>query len=265
MMNINRIKDSFNARMQNKQSKCFEKTKYGKELARLKDCHRGQRCFVIGNGPSLQADDLQHIYEKGIPTFATNRVFKIFDKTEWRPTYYVTEDILLMQDVQELIAEMPVKKRFVPINLKWYKGIDIYNADYFYIEYQNPMKETFGLSTNIAHCIRCRGTVTTTCLQIAIYMGFSEIYLIGVDHNFAKMFDKDGKVIVDNSIKNHFDDNYDKGIIDQGFHVDSATEAYMDVERLCRHKGNVRVFNATRGGKLEVFERIDLDSLLLEV
>ena len=261
-MEIVKIKESLEAHIQNWQSKHFERTVYGKKLALLKDSHKGEKCFVIGNGPSLQVEDLDMIYKKKIPTFATNRVFKIFDKTEWRPTYYVSEDILLMKDAQDIINDMPVKGRFIPINLKWFEGVDIPNADYFYIEYNKPMKETFGLSLDIPHNIRCRGTVTTTCLQLAIYMGFSEIYLIGVDHNFAKMFDKNGNVVIDNSIKNHFVDDYDKGIYDQGFHVDNATEAYMDVERLSRKMKNFRIFNATRGGKLEVYERVDLDSIL---
>ena len=157
---------------------------------------------------------------------------------------------------------MPVKHRFIPINLKWYENVDIPNAEYFYIEYQNPLTDTFGLSLDVPKYIRCRGTVTTTCLQLAIYMGFSEIYLIGVDHNFAKMFDKNGNVVIDNTIKNHFSDDYDKGIFDQGFHVDEATEAYMNVEQLSRKLKTFKVYNATRGGKLEVYERVDFDSLL---
>lgn len=261
-MNLNHLKLSIQAHKQNWESSHFEKTKYGKKLYTLKNSHKGEKCFVIGNGPSLKVKDLEELHKKGIPTFATNRIFKIFDKTDWRPTYYVSEDILLMRDAQDVIKNMPTNGRFIPINLQWYEGVDIPNADYFYIEYKDPMKETFGLSTDIPRCIRCRGTVTITCLQIAIYMGFSDIYLIGVDHNFAKMFDKNGNVVIDHSIKNHFVDDYDKGIIDQGFHVDEATEAYMDVERLSRKMGTFRVYNATRGGKLEVYERVDLDSIL---
>ena len=263
-MRIQHFKESIQARLHNQESRHFERTQYGKALAKLKDSYYGEKCVVIGNGPSLTVTDLQKLQKKGIVTFAMNRVFKIFDQTDWRPTYYVSEDILLMQDAQEIIRDMKVKGRFIPINLKWFHGVEIPNADYFYIEYQEPMPETFKLSINIPHCIRCRGTVTVTCLQLAAYMGFSEIYLIGVDHNFAKMFDKDGNVIIDPSIQNHFVEDYDKGIVDQGFHVDEATEAYMDVERLSRKMGTFRVFNATRGGKLEVFERIDLDKLLAD-
>ena len=259
---MSRIIDSLNARIQKEQSHKFEMTKYGRSLAKLKDSRKGEKCIIVGNGPSLLADDLEVVYKKGIETFATNRIFKIFDQTDWRPTYYVSEDILLMEDAQDIIRDMDVEKRFIPINLKWFQGVDIPNADYFYIEYNKEITETFNLSIDIPHCIRCRGTVTVTCLQLAIYMGFSEIYLIGVDHSFAKMFDRNGNVVIDDSIKNHFTDDYDQGIIDQGFNVDNATAAYMDVERLSRKMGTFRVFNATRGGKLEVFERVDLDDVL---
>ena len=261
-MGFDKIKKSLEVRIQNRASRNFERTRYGKKLALLKDSHKGEKCFIIGNGPSLLVEDLEKLQKNGIITFATNRIFKIFEKTVWRPTYYVSEDILLMKDAQKIIRDMEVEGRFIPINLKWYESVDIPNADYFYIEYEEPMKENFGLSVDIPHSIRCRGTVTTTCIQLAIYMGFSEIYLIGVDHNFAKMFDKNGNVVIDNSIKNHFADDYDKGIIDQGFHVDEATEAYMDIERLSKKMGTFRIYNATRGGKLEVYERVDLDAIL---
>ncbi len=258
-----RIIDSLTARKQNWQTAHFERTKYGKKLKKLENSHTGERCFVVGNGPSLTVADLELIARNNIDTFATNRIFKLFNQTNWRPTYYVSEDILLMQDAQEIIHDMDVTKRFIPINLKWYEGVEIDNADWYLEEYNDPMESTFGLSTDISKKIKCRGTVTTSCLQIALYMGYSEIYLIGVDHNFAKMFDKNGNVVVDETIKNHFSEDYDKGIVDQGFQVDSATEGYLDADRLSRKKGNSRIFNATRGGKLEVFERVDIDKLLL--
>ncbi len=256
------IKKSIQARKQSWDSKHFERTKYGKHLSTIKNSHKGEKCIIVGNGPSLTVEDLNKIKKLGIQTFATNRIFKLFNQTEWRPTYYVSEDILLMEDAQDIIRDMPVEKRFIPINLKWYKGVDIPNADYFYINYRQERQDDFGLSIDIPRFIRSRGTVTVTCLQLAVYMGFSGIYLIGVDHNFAKMFDKDGNVVINKAIKNHFVDDYDEGIVDQGFHVDDATAAYIDVERLSQKLGTFRVFNATRGGKLEVYERVDLDTIL---
>lgn len=260
-MLLRRMMMSLQARSQDWQSRHFEKTRYGKDLAKLKDTHKGETCVVVGNGPSLRAADLQKLYEKGIATFGTNRVFKIFDQTDWRPTYYVSEDANILRGVQKEVSQLSAEKKFIPINLKWYEEIEISDANYFYMDYSGRYEENFGLAIDISHAVPCRATVTITCLQLAIYMGYSNIYLIGVDHNFAKMIDKNGNVIVDNSIQSNFLANYQSDIPDLGFSIDAATEAYFNVEQLSRKLKTFLVFNATRGGKLEVYERVDFDTL----
>lgn len=260
---LNRIQKSIQAHIQNYQSKHFEQTKCGKQLAALKDIHKGEKCFIIGNGPSLTAADLDRIQESGIPSFAMNRVFNIFPQTKWRPTYYCSEDVLILGPTQEQVTAMEAKIKFVPINLKWYEGIEIPNALYFWMDYDSDAKETFNLSLDCAHSIRCRGTVTSTCIQLAIYMGFSEIYLIGTDHNYSKSIDLNGNVVEDTSVKDYFVEGYDADVKDQVVHdMRAPTMAFCDAEQLSRKLKTFRIFNATRGGKLEVFARVDLDTLL---
>ncbi len=260
-MKLKHIQDAAEARMQNWQSRHFELTRYGRSLAKLKNSHKGETCFVIGNGPSLRAEDLQVLHEHRIPCFGSNRIFKIFDQTDWRPAFFASEDVIILRGIQREVEAIPAERKFIPINLKWYEGIDIRDADYFYLDYSEDLGDTFGMSLDAAHAVKCHATITTTCIQLAIYMGFARIYLLGVDHNFAKMIDKNGNVVTDATIKNHFTEEYDKDIIDQGFQIDGATEAYLNLERLSRKLGTFRVFNATRGGKLEVFERVDFDDL----
>ena len=57
MISLHPIK-SLIARRQSYLSKNFEKSKYGKKLIKLKDIHKGERCFLIGNGPCLKSEDL---------------------------------------------------------------------------------------------------------------------------------------------------------------------------------------------------------------
>ena len=263
-MTLDYMLKALKARKQNRQSRHFEKTSYGRALARFKDIHKGEICVITGNGPSLNARDLQLLHEKGVVTFASNRVYNIFEQTDWRPTYYVSEDVNVLRGIQDKAAAVPAKAKFMPINLKWYENVDIPGANYFYMDYSQGDPETFGISLDVPHSIVCRSTVTTTCMQLAIYMGFSEIYLIGVDHSFAKMVDKDGNVIIDNSIRSHFVDNYNSDIEDLGYNIDATTQAYLNVEQLSRKLGSFRIFNATRGGKLEVYERVDFDKVFQE-
>ena len=87
---LDRISASIQARMVRPWVvKNYEKTRYGKRIARLRNKHAGQRCFIVANGPSLRPEDLDLLQRSGEITFGMNRIYKLFDQTRWRPTYYV--------------------------------------------------------------------------------------------------------------------------------------------------------------------------------
>ena len=58
-------------------------------------------------------------------------------------------------------------------------------------------------------------TVSYMCLQLAIYMGFKEIYLLGIDHNYKVTLLPNGEIKEDNEVQNHFSDNYDLPVLPQ--------------------------------------------------
>lgn len=240
----------------------FNKSNYACSIQKYNNKHRGERCFILGNGPSLNINDLNTLYENNEITFATNRIYKVFPNTRWRPTYYCCEDPLIIKEKQDEINAIKSEEKFIPINLKWYHGVNIKNSCKFYLNYNRNDEEKFSFSTDISQQINCRGTVTFTCMQIAVYMGFSEIYLLGVDHNYKRIIDENGKIIEDNSVNDYFCEGYDDDIKDIVVHdMGQNTRAYEDAKRFCEQKGNIKIYNATRGGRLEVFERIDFDSL----
>jgi hypothetical protein len=153
----------------------FQWTIYGIQLRKLKNIHKGSRCFIVGNGPSLTAEDLTKLYQLGEVTFAMNRIYHIFDKTLWKPTYYCCEDPLIIKEKQKEINEIKCSYKFIPINLKWYHGVNINKPYYYFSNYKRDRDGIHPVSTDISRQINCRGTVTFTCIQIAIYMGFKEI------------------------------------------------------------------------------------------
>ena len=100
-------------------------------------------------------------------------------------------------------------------------------------------------------------------MQLAAYMGFSEIYLLGVDHNYQKTIDLNGNVVVDPNAKDYFCEGYDADIKDVVVHdMGNNTRAYMDAKKYCDATGCTTIYNATRGGKLEVFKRVNFDELV---
>ena len=86
----------------------FPMTANDRKLAALKDKHKGQRCFVIGNGPSLRISDLDRLKDE--ITFASNKIYLAFEETDWRPTYYTAVDRLVIESLHEVISHLDLTK-----------------------------------------------------------------------------------------------------------------------------------------------------------
>lgn len=257
MIILNPIK-SLDARWKNHQMHHFESTRWGKCLRSLKGKYRGKRCFIIGNGPSLRAEDLDRLKDEY--TFAFNRIYYIFDQTEWRPTFYCTQDSKIAQaSCKEMKEKIKTPYFFAPINLKWYENVDL-ESDYFFAPKQAG-ENVPDFCEDIPHQIGVGNTVAYTAMQLAVYMGFSEIYLLGIDHSFAVYQDKDGNIIKDSEARDYFCDQYNQDK-DQLFipKLDISTLSYLAAQKYASSHP-VKIYNATRGGKLEVFPRVGFDSL----
>ena len=248
---------SIEARYQSYTIQTFCKSKFSKRLRALKNTHDGETCFIVGNGPSLSPDDLEVLHKNNIPTFGFNRIFLIFDKTDWRPTYYISQDEKMLRNCIEQVNEMDLPYKFIPLQLKYYFGINIKDALYFNMQADDsiPFEE-------FANIVENSNTVAYTAAQLAAYMGFKKIYLIGVDHSFSVVQNDKGEIIRDNNAKDYFTDDYN-GDKDELYipNLDASTRAFLKMKKNCDAAG-IEVYNATRGGKLEVFPRVDFDDLL---
>ena len=92
-------------------------------------------------------------------------------------------------------------------------------------------------------------------------MGFKEIYFIGVDHHFQISQNNKGEIIVDNTVKDYFSDKYNEDKANLFIpNTEKSTLAYIALKDECDKRG-IKVYNATRGGKLEVFPRVEFDTL----
>lgn len=218
----------------------------------------GKRCFIIGNGPSLKEGDLEKISQHGDVSFAANRIYNVFPDVNWRPTYYGVCDIKLFNNSRNEINKVEGIK-FIPL--------DIYSSsanikDGYYTWSRVPV--TFfnkppRFANKITDCFGEGGTITYHFLQMAVSMGFKEIYLLGVDFSFSYGIGPDGKYFEDKTIKqNHH--SKDNTPLDTVPNLYNQFRAYESAKKYAKSHG-IHIYNATRGGKLEVFERIDFDKL----
>lgn len=261
---IRRFSESIKSRyVQPWKQKHFEKTKYGRRIAKYKDKFVGQRCFFIGNGPSLRAEDLTRLQNAGEVTFAFNRIYNIFDQTQWRPTYYISVDEKMLQGCAETVDQLNLPVKFIPINMRWYHGINIHDAVEFLMKAPRENNgEPLDFSSNIAKEVYQSGTCMYAAAQIAAYMGFKEIYLIGVDHHFQISQNNKGEIVIDNSAKDYFSDQYNEDRENLYIpNTEKSTLTYLAMKQQCSQRG-IQVYNATRGGMLEVFERVSFDEVI---
>lgn len=252
-------------RFQSYQLKRFKNTSHGRYMAKIHNTHLGESCFVIGNGPSLSADDLTVLKNKNIDSFAVNRIFKIFPMTDWRPTYYVNTDYVLLRDVLPEVEKIDCKDKLIPLQDKYYHNVCVKGAHYFFRNDIRENDQKDGFSLDCTRQVNTRGTVTVDCMQLAMHMGYRHIYLLGVDHNFDKVITESGEVVIDPSVKNYFVEGYDDDVTDEVTHdLGNTTKAYRDIKKFCDING-VEALNATRQTKLDVFERVSFEDAVKRI
>lgn len=237
----------------------FPFSRNGKNIKTLKNLHLNKRCFIIGNGPSLIAEDLDKF--KNEITFAFNRIYYIFDQTDWRPTYYCSEDDKTILESKDEINNLKIENKFFPVNFPWDYKIHFKNAKYFIFKFGDRNVEP-KFSEDIVKGIYWGNTVAYTAIQLAVYMGVKEIYLLGVDHNFSRMVNDKGEIVIDETAKDYFTEKYNRDKEDLYIpNIEVSTRAFTAAKKYAdRH--NIKIFNATRGGKLEVFERVEFDKII---
>lgn len=223
--------------------------------ASLKDKYKGKRGFVIGNGPSLKVDDLDALHNE--VTIASNKIYMIFSETAWRPTIYTVADRILWPKINS-----EIENHFPIIHIPDYldrgglKSIRYWKSPLTFFKKKCSIDLTEGAYGG--------HTVTYENLQIAMHLGLNPIYMIGCDHNYkGEKNVTAGIPIRQSDEQTHFVKNYRKpGEVVLPAAIHEMEKAYTRA-RKAAEMNNIRIFNATRGGQLEVFERIDFDKIVI--
>lgn len=227
------------------------KVYYNPAIAQLKNIHINEKCVIVATGPSLKIADLDILAKKSILTFGVNKIGYAYEKTKWRPTYFVGEDKALLESeyFNSIKPEEQCEYAFLADTSEcfWRKE---HRANI--LKYHLCDEWAFGrypkFSEDLSKKSYVGGTIVYTCIQLAVYMGFQKIYLLGVDFTGAGEH---------GSRYSHF---YSEKELTSVSYTDQVVTAYEKAKRYADKHG-IRIYNATRGGKLEIFERINFDDL----
>ena len=224
-----------------------------KELRQFKNIHKGERCFIIATGPSLIIEDLEKLRDEY--TLSMNSVCLIFDQTDWRPTYYGIQDEHVFGKIEKTLKESKLKNIFVSDSIKkkysildsWYE----FPLNKAYHSYQWRFKQDYfaKFSSDFYKRVYDGYSITYSLIQLAVYMGFKEVFLLGCDNNYSD--DRNKQHFVESG---HYDPTYK-------FAGDRMTVGYYEAQKYAL-ANDLKIYNATRGGMLEVFPRVNLDEIL---
>jgi len=223
------------------------------QLETWRDRYQGQRCFVVGNGPSLRKTDLSQL--DGEFTFGMNRIYLAFEEYNFTTSCLVSVNDLVLEQCHQEINALSIP-RFVTWRARQFfkagESTMFLDTDY------TPPEDFNGDATGRLF----EGfTVTYVCLQLAYFMGFSKAILIGVDHNFTTQGPANAMVTSEGDDPNHFSAQYfGKGFRWQLPDLEGSERAYRLAKAAYEADGR-QILDATVGGKLDIFPKFDYDEL----
>lgn len=237
-----------------------------KKLKALKNTKQG-RCFIVGTGPSLTLDDLRKLENEVV--FGANSLctikfaeekFKMANLSSRKPWYYGFQDDEVYLKYGNIIESMnqdcvfyntDVLYRIGKKNFHIWNSAIPFHADYHKHSFRYGRELKTGFSKNAAFGVHDGYTILYSLLQIAVYMGYEEIYLLGTDCNYDQ--------------KNQHSTLAKKDNVNSGIYKTLAGPSMIasyEVAKKYADKHGIKIYNATRGGMLEVFPRVDLDEVL---
>lgn len=242
-------------------------------LRALKNIHAGRRGFIIGNGPSINEMNLAPLRDE--ITFGVNGIYLNFGRMGFQPTYYVVEDNLVAEDRGAEIERLRGMTKFYAMRLAYCLTPD---RETVFLNH-NPggnlwqdLHRQYGLkgkfSPDASRVTYGGNTVLYTCLQLAFHLGIREVYLIGCDHNLVVPKGYEGRSPDENFViesvhddVNHFHPDYfGRGFRWHNPKLHMIEASFKTAKKFFEIHGGM-ILNATRGGKLEVFDRAEFEAL----
>jgi 6-hydroxymethylpterin diphosphokinase MptE-like len=224
-------------------------------MKKYRDFHRGDRCFVIANGPSLIKTNLNLI--KNNYSFGMNRIYLHFEQSSFRPTYYVAVNELVLEQFSNDISRLEMPKF---INWNQRSSFDSHNPNCLYLKSKFVVRDYF--QDNLIQPLSFGGTVTFVALQIAYYMGFQQVILVGLDHKYAEKGtpNKTEKRQADHDVSHFHPDYFPQGVMWQLPDLLRSEISYK-IARDAYESAGRQILDATVEGNCKVFEKVDYLSL----
>lgn len=237
-----------------------------KKNIHLKDMYKGKRGVIIGNGPSLTKEVLNKV--KGEISFACNFAIEMVGINGWVPSWYVINDSDYSREVlhSELTSVDGKYQTGILMNARCLSNeghkFDLNRPDLWF--YHNKGRRSDGEYTVECDMMKPILDIATTVhamLQIMIYMGFKEIYMVGMDWKFPNIELEDGTIVHIGDFAVH-SEMQPQDINGSGYSLKvSLGEKGFKIIREYADQHDVKIYNITPDSGLNIFEKKDIESV----
>lgn len=213
-------------------------------VKRFANCHRGETALIVGNGPSLNQTPLEQLASKYI-TFGSNRIYEL----PFTPVYYCIVDELMLKACLPLPEDFHPVEKFMRAEAKDPTNNPIYPVN------------VSGFSPDCANFVVIGGTVSYVLLQLAFYMDFQTVLMVGIDHHYPKSgkLEEGLHFVAGKDDPDHFKTKDGKPYFQQGKKysapaLESTRQSYATANLFYKKFGK-RIINLTPGTHLDVLEK----------
>lgn len=224
----------------------------GGRLERFRDLHHGARAIIVCNGPSLNDMDLSPLRREIV--FGLNKIHLGLDRFGFHPRYLVAVNPRVVEQARAELAQLSAI-RFIGARAAQHLPEDAFTH---HVPVLDP---PVVFSRDLTEGFREGGTVTHAALQVAYWMGFAEVIIIGMDHRFTFEGAPHEARFMNGPDPNHFSPDYFAGQTWDNPDLARSEASYAEARRVFEAEGR-RIIDATAGGACTVFEKADFRGLL---
>lgn len=224
---------------------------HGKWIQRYRNIYSNQDCFLLCNGPSLNLIELSRL--RNYHCIGLNKIYMLFDRINLDLTFHVAVNKLVIEQSRNEFRKLDCPSFLSYQTAKQYIK-DAGNIHYLYCEhraeprfsrvYDEPIWEGY--------------TVTYVALQLALFMGFRNVFIIGLDHSFQAKGKPNELQALETDDNNHFDSRYFSGC---QWHLPDleGSEVSYTMAKFAFERSERGVFDATIGGQCSIFQKLPID------
>lgn len=211
----------------------------------------GEDVVLLCNGPSLNKIDFELL--KGKHLIGLNKIHLLLETVDLKLAFHVAINRLVIEqsieEFEKLVCPSFVSARGLQEEARTETSCHLLSTG---TENKSPY-----FCHDMVRAPICEGwTVTYAALQLAYYMGFQNVYITGMDHNFKCSGNPNEKQTLNEPDPNHFDPRYFSGNSWQLPDLEGSEISYR-LAKFAYERSGRKIFDATVGGHCDIFDKVD--------